>query len=58
MKGKAFVPVLNRGMITISITLANLMQDVDNTIRNVNACGGSGLNTGDRAWQNPYTDNG
>ena len=29
MKGEAFVPVLNPGMITISITLANLMQGVE-----------------------------
>ena len=30
-----FVPVPNRGMITISIMLANIMQGVDNTILNV-----------------------
>ena len=29
MKGEAFVPVLNPGIITISITLANLMQGVE-----------------------------
>jgi MFS transporter, DHA2 family, multidrug resistance protein len=31
----AFAPVPNRGMITISIMLANIMQGVDNTILNV-----------------------
>ncbi len=35
MKGQAFAPVPNRGMITISIMLANIMQGVDNTILNV-----------------------
>jgi MFS transporter, DHA2 family, multidrug resistance protein len=35
MKGEAFAPVPNRGMITISIMLANIMQGVDNTILNV-----------------------
>jgi hypothetical protein len=32
---EAFAPVPNRGMITISIMLANIMQGVDNTILNV-----------------------
>jgi DHA2 family multidrug resistance protein len=31
----AFVPVANRGMITLSIMLANIMQGIDNTILNV-----------------------
>jgi hypothetical protein len=38
VRGEAFVPfapVPNRGMITISIMLANIMQGVDNTILNV-----------------------
>ena len=35
MRGQAFAPVPNRGMITISIMLANIMQGVDNTILNV-----------------------
>jgi DHA2 family multidrug resistance protein len=35
MRGDAFTPVANRGMITISIMLANVMQGVDNTILNV-----------------------
>ena len=35
MKGEAFAPVPNRGMITNSIMLANIMQGVDNTILNV-----------------------
>ena len=35
MRGDAFAPVPNRGMITISIMLANIMQGVDNTILNV-----------------------
>ena len=35
MRGEAFTPVPNRGMITISIMLANIMQGVDNTILNV-----------------------
>ncbi len=35
MKGEAFAPVPNRGMITISIMLANIMQGVDNSILNV-----------------------
>jgi DHA2 family multidrug resistance protein len=35
MRGDAFTPVPNRGMITISIMLANIMQGVDNTILNV-----------------------
>jgi DHA2 family multidrug resistance protein len=35
VKGQAFAPVPNRGMITISIMLANIMQGVDNTILNV-----------------------
>ena len=35
MKGEAFAPVPNRGMITISIMMANIMQGVDNTILNV-----------------------
>ena len=35
MRGQAFVPVPNRGMITISIMMANIMQGVDNSILNV-----------------------
>src|SRR5271168_1935582 len=35
VRGDAFTPVPNRGMITISIMLANIMQGVDNTILNV-----------------------
>ena len=35
MKGEPFVPVPNRGMITISIMMANIMQGVDNSILNV-----------------------
>ena len=35
MKGDTFAPVPNRGLITISIMLANIMQGVDNTILNV-----------------------
>ena len=35
MKGEAFAPVPNRGMITLSIMLANIMQGLDNTILNV-----------------------
>src|SRR4029077_12803863 len=35
MRGDAFAPVPNRGMITISIMLANIMQGIDNTILNV-----------------------
>ena len=35
MRGDAFAPVPNRGMITISIMLANIMQGLDNTILNV-----------------------
>src|SRR4029077_1024754 len=35
MRGEAFAPVPNRGMITISIMLANIMQGIDNTILNV-----------------------
>ena len=34
MRGDAFTPVPNRGMITISIMLANIMQGLDNTILN------------------------
>ena len=30
-----FVPVPNRGMITLSIMMANIMQGVDNSILNV-----------------------
>jgi MFS transporter, DHA2 family, multidrug resistance protein len=33
--GEAYAPVPNRGMITISIMLANIMQGLDNTILNV-----------------------
>ena len=35
MKGEAFAPVPNRGMITLSIMMANIMQGVDNTILNI-----------------------
>jgi hypothetical protein len=35
VKGDTFAPVPNRGLITISIMLANIMQGVDNTILNV-----------------------
>jgi MFS transporter, DHA2 family, multidrug resistance protein len=35
VRTEAFSPVPNRGMITISIMLANIMQVVDNTILNV-----------------------
>ncbi len=35
MRGETFAPVPNRGMITISIMLANIMQGIDNTILNV-----------------------
>jgi MFS transporter, DHA2 family, multidrug resistance protein len=35
MKGEPFAPVPNRGMITVSIMLANIMQGVDNSILNV-----------------------
>ena len=35
MRGDTFPPVPNRGMITISIMLANIMQGVDNPILNV-----------------------
>ncbi len=35
MRGESFAPVPNRGMITISIMLANIMQGIDNTILNV-----------------------
>ena len=36
MRGEAaYTPVANRGMITISIMLANIMQGIDNTILNV-----------------------
>jgi MFS family permease len=35
VRGEAVTPVPNRGMITISIMLANIMQGVDNTILNV-----------------------
>jgi len=35
VRGETFAPVPNRGMITISIMLANIMQGVDNTILNV-----------------------
>src|SRR6059058_5687762 len=33
--GDSYVPVPNRGMITVSIMLANIMQGLDNTILNV-----------------------
>ena len=35
MKGEALAPVPNRGMLTISIMMANIMQGVDNSILNV-----------------------
>jgi MFS transporter, DHA2 family, multidrug resistance protein len=35
VRGDGYVPVPNRGMITASIMLANIMQGVDNTIANV-----------------------
>ena len=35
MKGEPFAPVPNRGMITLSIMMANIMQGVDNSILNV-----------------------
>ena len=35
MRGEPAVPVANRGLITVSIMLANIMQGVDNTIANV-----------------------
>jgi MFS family permease len=35
VRGETFAPVPNRGMITLSIMLANIMQGVDNTILNV-----------------------
>jgi hypothetical protein len=35
MRGETFTPVPNRGIITLSIMLANIMQGVDNTILNV-----------------------
>ena len=35
MRGEAFAPVPNRGMITASIMLANMMQSLDTTILNV-----------------------
>src|SRR4051794_6451520 len=35
MRGDAFTPTPNRGMITVSIMLANIMQGLDNTILNV-----------------------
>src|SRR4030081_290495 len=35
MRGDPFTPVANRGMITLSIMLANIMQGIDNTILNV-----------------------
>jgi DHA2 family multidrug resistance protein len=35
VREEAFAPVPNRGMITLSIMLANIMQGVDNTILNV-----------------------
>src|SRR5438477_5023333 len=35
MRGDAFTPVPDRGMITISIMLVNIMQGLDNTILNV-----------------------
>ncbi len=35
MKGEPYQPVANRGWITASIMLANIMQGVDNTIANV-----------------------
>ena len=35
MRGETFARVPNRGMITLSIMLANIMQGLDNTILNV-----------------------
>jgi MFS transporter, DHA2 family, multidrug resistance protein len=35
VRGEQYAPVPNRGMITISIMLANIMQGLDNTILNV-----------------------
>jgi hypothetical protein len=35
VRGKAVAAVSNRGLITFSIMLANIMQGVDNTILNV-----------------------
>jgi DHA2 family multidrug resistance protein len=35
VRGEPYAPVPNRGMITISIMLANIMQGLDNTILNV-----------------------
>src|SRR6476659_6364885 len=35
MRGETFAPVPNRGMITLSIMMANIMQGVDNSILNV-----------------------
>jgi DHA2 family multidrug resistance protein len=35
VRGETFVPVSKRGMITISIMLADIMQGVDKTILNV-----------------------
>ena len=35
MRGEAFAPVPNRGMITLSIMLTNIMQGLDNTILNI-----------------------
>jgi len=35
VRGETFVPVPNRGMITLSIMMANIMQGVDNSILNV-----------------------
>jgi len=32
VRGETFVPVPNRGMITLSIMMANIMQGVDNSI--------------------------
>ena len=35
MRGETFAPVPNRGMLTLSIMMANIMQGVDNSILNV-----------------------
>ena len=35
MRGETFAPVPNRGMLTISIMMANIMRGVDNSILNV-----------------------
>jgi MFS transporter, DHA2 family, multidrug resistance protein len=35
VRGEPFVPVPNRGMLTLSIMMANIMQGVDNSILNV-----------------------